>query len=148
MFRMHALDVWEIEPFLRQFGQESWLIQSNWLHKCFIVRIGWIPWDFLYSRMMVLELFCWHCLIQLFLLFLLSRKKFWKNHKLKKGWIWRGLLGASWLRLCSFEREFFTLSESPYEVSPEVPALYEKSRKYKVISSLSVHSSIFFLEWL
>ena len=127
MFRMHALDVWEIEPFLRQFGQESWLIQSDWLHKCFIVRIGWIPRDFLYSRMMVKQL-------QLFLLFLLSRKNFWKNHKfsLKSHFLWKrdefegdflGLLGWDY----AHSKENFSLYQNRHMRSPRKSPLYTKN---------------------
>ena len=32
----------------------------------------------------------------------------------KKGWIWKVRPGPSWPRLCSFERKFSSLSESPY----------------------------------
>jgi len=87
----------------------------SWLHQ---LKLGWIPRDFLYSRMMVLELFCWYSLKQLFLLFLLSRKIFWKNHKfsLKSHFFWKR---------DEFERDFLGLLGWDYAHSKENFSLYQ-----------------------
>ena len=87
-------------------------------------KVGWIPRDFLYSRIDILELFCWFHLRQLFMLDLLSKKNFRKNHK-----FWSKI---HFLRKKDeFERSFLGLPGWDYAHSKENFFLYQNRLRWQ-----------------
>ena len=101
---------------------------------CNCLTLGWIPRDFLYSRMMVLELFCWHCLIQFFFCsFVWAEKIFektinfrWKVTFCEKG---MNLKGSSWgfLAETMLIRKKIFHYQNRHMRSPQKSPLYTKN---------------------